>query len=99
MPNIKVPSTFQLGGLDFRVEREDEISDDPNLLGQIVYRKGLVNIKNGLTPEYEPLVFYHELVHGILMTMNHELEADEQFVDVFASLLVQALKTSDCKKR
>jgi hypothetical protein len=38
--------------------------------------------------------FFHELIHHILHQMNHKLRSDEAFVNLFASLLHQALSTA-----
>lgn len=39
--------------------------------------------------------FYHELVHSILSSMDHDLNDDEKFVDMFAGLLHQAMTTAN----
>lgn len=40
--------------------------------------------------------FYHELTHAILSIMNeHELNSNEQFVDIFGQFLYQYSKTKE----
>lgn len=40
--------------------------------------------------------FCHELVHALLLEMNHKLTHNEVFVDNLGSLLHQALSTFSC---
>lgn len=45
-------------------------------------------------PSYMFQLFHHELVHAVLDAMNSKLSYDETFVDAFAGLLAQTMKTA-----
>jgi len=44
-------------------------------------------------PNRKNKVFYHELVHAILFTMEHDLNNDESFVQCFGNLLYEYMET------
>ena len=52
-------------------------------------------IRGSATPSLREHTYVHELVHSILGAMGHRLNEDEEFVDMFAGLLHQALTTSE----
>ena len=93
-----IPERFQLHGQTLTVSYDKELSKRENLLGCASSGNNTVEL---LPPsEDNPLskveqTFLHELTHMILLAMEErELSNNEQFVDVFASLLHQAITSS-----
>lgn len=94
----KIPKTFTLGGQDFtvsygKVESEGNLGHTEFLHNKIVVKSHY----NGkpFNKQQQEQCFYHELTHAILGVMNeHELNSNEQFVDVFGQFLYQFMKTA-----
>jgi hypothetical protein len=93
--------SFELGPYKWKVKQLKRLPD--NDLGGADPQKHLIRVaatyKDGnnieqvaddMTKEH---TFYHELTHAILMTLNHKLQYDEQFVDSFSMLWAQFEKT------
>jgi hypothetical protein len=51
------------------------------------------NLTEEVTEDVKTHTFYHELTHGILYVMGHDLAEDEEFVTKFSDLLYQFEKT------
>ena len=88
---MEIPEKFNLMGETFVVVKNQFLPEN-GLLGNINYNNRTVSLAptNGRLPYNEELTFYHELVHGILSKMKKdELKKDEDFVDMFADLLLQ----------
>jgi hypothetical protein len=68
-------------------------------VGKFIFPEGkiyLANEYNGYvcSRDYMETSFFHELTHGILDYMGkHELSNDEEFVEGFANMLHQYMKT------
>ena len=100
---MKIPKKFKLFGETITVEYVLDLIEKHERMGQAIYRENkiqLLDIDND-TYSTKPTVhieqtFFHELIHFILTKMNlNDLSADEKFVDVFASLLHQAMTTME----
>jgi hypothetical protein len=83
------------------VELSDKLIHNDNLVGCAVYRDNKIILQQGtpavpvIKSQFEQ-TFLHELVHFILDAMGKsELRANEEFVDLFAGLLHQALTTGE----
>jgi hypothetical protein len=97
-----IPKSFELGGVTYNVEFSDNRPERVRntVTGEIIYPLSKVVLYNNhvgytSTLQYKELSFYHELIHGILTNMGKdELNDDEGFVEGFANLLHQYMKTS-----
>ena len=93
-----IPKKFSLGGIEFTVEHGDVLSEGN--LGHTKFYDSSIVVRthydgHPICKQQQEQTFYHELVHAILMVMNEmELNANEQFVDVFGQLLYQFTKTA-----
>ena len=97
-----IPKQFKLGAdtISVRVSNNMELINK-NLLGK--YDRDLciidlTNTNNLGSPYPEDTImntFYHEKVHSILSLMGHELNNNEEFIDLFARLLRQTDITSE----
>lgn len=98
---MKIPKSFTLGGQEFKVLHGDFPSEGN--LGHTDYFNNEIVVRsvfNGkaYNRQQQEQCFFHELVHAILMTMNeHELNSNEQFVDLFGQFLYQYTKTAKWK--
>ena len=99
-----IPSAFKICGIDIAVESvpmESWHLYDPKHENQGLYfpDKGVIYIRDGLEGQQKQQTWIHEVVHVVLSTMNHPLNTDEAFVDLFASLLHQVLTTMESPKK
>lgn len=98
-----IPRSFNLGGTKVKVEVVDRLSG--NMLGTCSTSQSVIQIAKQYMIDNEcreqssqsiTNTFYHELVHGILQMMaEFELDENEKFVQNFANLLCEAMKSAE----
>ena len=84
----KVPKTFQLGGIVWRVAETDAISD----MGHCDSETAIIRLRVDLPAQIKLATFCHELEHSMLFTMGRT-DHDEREVDAHGNLLHQFLTT------
>lgn len=94
-----IPSSFELLGVTYTVEFEDDLIGRTDNVGEADYRYRkirLQSLKAGvpINSEKQEQTYLHEVTHHILEIMGSKLKNDEQFIELFAGLLHQALVTS-----
>ena len=99
---MKIPKRFKLFGRTITVKYDENEADEYSFKGATRWREDRIlmarpNIHKTGTPKSMEQTFCHELTHWILHMMRHKLEGNEEFVDVFASLLHQSLDTMEYK--
>lgn len=92
-----IPKSFCLAGLTITVKQKPLKNESDRCIGHADYQRQAIELTTGLVPlETLEQTFYHEEVHWILHIMGRdELRDDEKFVDMFAHLLYQAIKTGN----
>lgn len=97
-----IPSSFYLFGQKITVIEDPTISGKHGDVGHAVYNSSEIRIQAEVEGVFtrpqsqREQWFFHELVHHILHQMYEpELRSNEKFVDLFASLLHQAMATAD----
>ena len=96
---FKIPKKFKVGGIDYTVNMVEHVgtSDDFG----VHYSDGQIDIATQTSGRQtsESLrrqTFFHELVHAILSCMEkNDLNSDESFVNIFSSLLAQAIDSME----
>lgn len=96
--NRMIPKEFYLHGIKYLVKIADNLLGENDNLGEASYRLEEIRLQNilpgiPLTPLRQEQVFWHEVVHHILREMQSKKKDDEKFVELFSSLLHQALTT------
>lgn len=100
MNKIKIPHSFQILGHTVSIVWDENRLDDLNAVGlaEVTLDKITLTKKSDgktLTSDTIEHTYLHELVHTILKSMGeNELYKNERFVDLFAGMLHQILKTS-----
>jgi hypothetical protein len=99
--NLKIPKKIVLAGIPINVRLIEEFAKQNNCLGASDYSNQQIVVDSNHCPkELTEQTFCHEKVHWILHIMGeHELNKNEQFVDLFAHLLYQSMETEEHKKR
>lgn len=95
-----IPKQFYLHGIKYVVKLCDNLIRESDNLGEASYRLEEIRLQNilpgiPLTPLRQEQVFFHELVHHILREMQSKKKDDEKFVELFSSLLQQAINTME----
>jgi hypothetical protein len=89
---MRIPSSFELQGRTIRVVLSDEMTDND---GEWDSHKDLITIDETNPRDIRAHSFLHEFVHAALQALGKEdLGKDETFVDCFAGLIHQMLKSS-----
>ena len=92
---MKIPKTIKLFGRTIKIKVVAKVNKEFDHLGEYLHDDGIIKIKRGLSQEDTEQVYLHELTHAILLSLGKDsLSDDEPFVDTFASLLHQSIKTA-----
>ena len=100
MNEIKIPKEFQLFGIKIIIEFNEDRCDDKNAFGLAEFGKQKIVLcrmegRDLLPTEKVEKIYFHEVTHQILDYMHEfDLSKNEKFVNIFSSLLHQALKTA-----
>ena len=99
MPEIqpfRIPKAIWLCGRRIEIQYDENMAAH-DMLGQSQYRENRIRLQPD-APHFHRAegdveqTFFHELVHWICSTMGRrDLDGDEAFIDMFASLLQQGL--------
>jgi hypothetical protein len=90
-----MPKSIMLGSRTFDIQEDESLRGNPNHLGLCLFDSKLLMVKSNLDPETKEEVFWHELIHAVLGTMERrDLTEDEGFVDLFSQFILQALRTA-----
>lgn len=92
-----IPGQFSLGGRLVTIQIEDDMMAEEDLLGQAVYRQGLIRLQ-AVTPKHtqdaQTQTFCHELIHWLFYSAGRSnLNDDEALVDVLGTFLHQFMVT------
>lgn len=85
---MKIPRSFQLAGITWKVVETDAISD----MGHCDSEAATIRLRSDLSPQVKQATFCHELQHAIRY-MSGETDHDEKEVDLHGNLLHQFLTT------
>ncbi len=100
---LRIPKSFYLHGQKIKVEYEKDWAHQTDENGNAAYRINRIILQPrtesyNMTVEATEQIFCHELVHFILFSMESDRRNDEKFVNLFGSLLHQALVTMEYDK-
>jgi hypothetical protein len=88
---MKVTDKVKIGGQTYDIKLLPQCTTENRMCdGQILYDKGIVELRNDLQGEYKEYVFTHEIIHGIFEFCG--LEQDENMVDRIARALHMVIK-------
>lgn len=85
---MKIPRSFQLAGITWKVVETDAISD----MGHCDSEAATIRLRSDLSPQVKQATFCHELQHAIRY-MSGQQDHDEREVDAHGNLLHQFLTT------
>lgn len=103
---MKIPTEFELFGQTIIVVWDNDMLNDKELYAQANYRANQIDMateciidgkRQKLPQDKINAAFCHELIHWILQKMGDKKENDELFVETFANLLYQFIKTAKYK--
>lgn len=85
---MKIPRSFQLAGITWKVVETDAISD----MGHCDSEAATIRLRSDLPQQVKQATFCHELQHAIRY-MAGESDHDERVVDAHGNLLHQFLNS------
>jgi len=99
---LLIPTSLELHGITYRTVMKNDLVISSDNMGEASYRMNEIILQAiipgaPMTEDRQGQVFCHELTHHILREMHNKLRDDEGFVDLFSSLLHQALITAEYK--
>ncbi len=98
-----IPTSFQLHGQTVTVRWDETLNSKDDARGLASFRGNEIRLQPrtdsvpAINCDIEQ-AFCHEMVHWILHQMDHKLNDNEAFVNLFANLLHQALTTAEYEK-
>ena len=95
---LEIPTSFELMGQTIKVVYVDDLVDVYDCYGRALTAKNVLQLqtpKADISDELLQATFFHEFMHFVLeITGYHELNKDEQLVDLAGHAIFQLMKTS-----
>jgi Zn-dependent peptidase ImmA (M78 family) len=82
---MKIPSTIKIGAVTYKVIQAKKWLDSGDTDGMLDLDTNTIYINSDLSREAREITFFHECMHAMNSTMNHE------FLDSFAEQLYALL--------
>jgi Zn-dependent peptidase ImmA (M78 family) len=86
-----IPEKVKVAGVEYKTELVEKMEERFNLLGQILYTRGIIHLSNDIPQDRREQTFIHELLHGIFHEAGYE-EQDEEMINRVGIVLYQVLK-------
>ncbi len=82
-------------GVNYEIKELDIVDENPDVLGQIIYQKQLIEIKKSLPKDMKNTTILHEILHGILFhSGKQELNKNEDLIESLSNSIYQILKSN-----
>lgn len=86
-----IPEKVIVAGIDFEIKELEGITERFNVLGQVNYNKGLIELDSGMCKSKKEQVLIHEVLHACFNEAGYE-EQDEDVINRVSIVLYQVLK-------
>lgn len=86
-----IPDYIKVAGINYKVQEVDGILEKFNILGQINYHKGIIELDSELPLDRKEQTFIHEVLHATFKEAGYD-EQDEEMIDRVSMVLYQVLK-------
>ncbi|MBU5594909.1 ImmA/IrrE family metallo-endopeptidase [Amphibacillus sp. MSJ-3] len=87
------PNKVDVAGINYDVILVNGLAEDHNLIGQVIYEKGIIKIDADICQDKKEQVFVHELLHAIFTEAGYDKQ-DEDMVNRLGIVLYQVLKSN-----
>ncbi|WP_110113258.1 hypothetical protein [Bacillus sp. CGMCC 1.16541] len=91
---IALPHKIKIAGVDYTVGLKELIDLDGSTLGQVIYQKSDITIKQSMSDDKKAQTLIHEMLHAILYESGYK-EHSEEMVDRLSITLHQVLRDND----
>lgn len=91
-----IPSLIKVAGINYEINEVENMENDFNCLGQVLYTKGIIKVDSALAQDRKEQVFVHELLHACFYEAGIE-EQDEDLINRVGIVLHQVLKENFSK--
>ena len=97
-----LPTPVQIGALSYNIVRQAKIlstngsdasgnAEPHEVWGQIQYAETQIVLDQAVSVQYERVLLWHELLHGVLFNAGHE-QVSEDLIDALAAGIVDMLR-------
>lgn len=86
-----IPTNVKVAGIDYKVEQVEEIDNNPSHMGDVVYQKSLIRIKQGMSEDKKEQTLVHEILHACFEEAGIENQ-EEDTINRVGVILYQVLK-------
>jgi hypothetical protein len=86
--------TFRVGTIDYEVTETPDLLRKHDLMGQVTFDDGIIEIEPLLSQQRKQNVLIHELLHACLYEAGYD-EQDEEQVRRLGNVLTQVLRDND----
>lgn len=92
----KLPKRIKIGTKWVKIEHLHNVKteDGEEVMGRYNYRRYRMQIAHKYPAAEVRNTFWHEVIHGILYDMGHDLATNEKFVTAFANRLSDAIDSA-----
>jgi hypothetical protein len=89
-----LPAKVKIGAITYKVKEVNNMHEEFDHLGQILYTKGKIQVDKDLADDWKEQVLVHEILHGVFFEAGIE-EQDEDMINRVSIILHQVLKDND----
>ncbi len=86
-----IPNKVNVAGIGYEVKEIENLADDYELGGQVIYSRGLIKVDSGMCKDKKEQIFVHELLHAIFVEAGYH-DHEEETVTRLSTVLYQVLK-------
>jgi hypothetical protein len=89
-----IPSKVKVAGIEYEVKEMEGINERFNVMGQVNYSQGSIEIDSGMCETRKQQTLVHEIMHTCFYDAGFE-EQDEDMINRVSNVLYQVLKDND----
>lgn len=93
---MTIPESVKIGPIIYTIKENPRYKAE-NLVGQIMYYEGVIELQPDLSPAMAEIGLWHEMFHGLLLQGGFR-EHDERLLDVLAHGVVRLLQDNPVLK-
>ncbi|WP_027725441.1 hypothetical protein [Tuberibacillus calidus] len=89
-----IPEKVKVAGIEYDIKEVNGLTDKFNLLGQINYNIGIIELDDGISECRKEQTLVHEILHACFKEAGYD-EHDEDMINRVGIVLYQVLKDNE----
>jgi Zn-dependent peptidase ImmA (M78 family) len=89
-----IPKKVKVAGIEYDVREVNGLTDKFNLLGQINYNIGVIELDDSINESRKEQTLVHEILHACFKEAGYD-EHDEEMINRVSIVLYQVLKDNE----